>query len=132
MKRHCSVCNSVHHDKRFHKKKTRRNVDGFTSDGVFHPIRGSKGYDSASAGDSALTQAKTDWKSGRAYLDNHGNYHTRPLGQKDGHGPIASWNKAAKKAFKDSFGLHAAAHKNKGKRISVKKTGPGKWKVKHY
>ena len=41
---------------RFTKKKTRRNLDAFTSGGKIHPIRGSRGYDSA-IGDRKRTKA---------------------------------------------------------------------------
>lgn len=51
-----------------------------------------------------LNDAMRDWKSGRAYIDNGGNY--RLYGEKRGFdgrdGRIAPWNKAAKVAFADS------------------------------
>jgi len=52
--RHCSVCGSTRHDRRFHSPKARRarqrrrilpNLDAFYDPvGIIHPIRGSRGY----------------------------------------------------------------------------------------
>ncbi len=60
-----------------------------------------------------VQQAIADWKSGRAYLDNAGNYRLKPVDDEDrvtgNRGPIASWNKTAKAAFKDTSELSAAA-----------------------
>lgn len=55
-------------------------------------------------GDAAqVAQALTDWREGRAYIDARGNYRLK------GTGRIALWNKAAKRRFRSSEELHAAA-----------------------
>lgn len=46
MKRRCSVCRSLNHDRRDHRRPPRRNLDAYTDHrGVIRPIRGSVGYD---------------------------------------------------------------------------------------
>jgi hypothetical protein len=56
MARHCSVCRSTHHDRRFHhRRRNPDDVQGFEEGGVFHPIRGSKGYSRARAGEPLTT-----------------------------------------------------------------------------
>jgi len=59
------------------------------------------------------------WRTGRAYVDNGGNYRlyeldpTSPRGKKRGR--IAWWNKEAKQAFPEVFDLHHAAVREGGK-----------------
>ncbi len=45
-----------------------------------------------------LKQAFSDWNSGRAYLDNNGNYRVR--GSLSRSGKIAPWNLTVKRGFK--------------------------------
>ncbi len=54
-----------------------------------------------------VEQALIDWRADRAYIDGRGNYHIK----RDGHhsGPIAPWNKSAKKQFTTVTDLHRAA-----------------------
>lgn len=54
-----------------------------------------------------IEQAKRDWLSERAYVDGQGNYHIKTEGGVSG--PIAPWNKEAKRHFKDVMELHYAA-----------------------
>ena len=58
-----------------------------------------------------IAQASKDWLSGRAYIDNAGNYRIKAEGKAKG--TIAPWNKAAKKAFASVSDLHAHAHKGR-------------------
>lgn len=51
----------------------------------------------------AALEACQDWREGRAYIDNHGNYRYRKGGR------ITPWNKAAKCAFFDVEHLHKYA-----------------------
>jgi hypothetical protein len=54
-------------------------------------------------------QALRDWSTGRAYVDAKGNYHLK--GKTGTSGPIAPWNKAAKREFASVDKLHEAAQK---------------------
>lgn len=58
--------------------------------------------------DEVIDLVLDDWRSGRAYRDNNGNYHVRREGKPTG--PIASWNRAAKDRFSSVEALHTAAH----------------------
>lgn len=59
--------------------------------------------------DAAVLQALTDWRNGRAYIDGRGNYHVTTEGRRSG--PVAPWNRAAKRAYPDVQELHRAAFK---------------------
>lgn len=52
-----------------------------------------------------------DWGSGRAYLDNNGNYRLKAEGRSKG--PVAPWNRQAKMSFPSCDVLHwnAVTHK---------------------
>ncbi len=54
-----------------------------------------------------IKQALEDWRSGRAYIDNAGNYRIKAEGRPSG--PIAPWNKEAKATFESVQDLHKAA-----------------------
>lgn len=54
-----------------------------------------------------VAQALGDWRKGRAYIDGQGNYHVKRDGRSSG--PIAPWNKAAKRRFATVTDLHHAA-----------------------
>jgi hypothetical protein len=64
-----------------------------------------------------LGQAVEDWRSGRAYLDNAGNYRLRSQQAKRGAGPlkwtgsgkVAPWNRAVKAAFSGPDEFHRTA-----------------------
>jgi len=56
-----------------------------------------------------IVQAMKDWKSGKAYLDNNGNYRLKRDGA--GRGPISPWNKEVKRTFRTSVEFHQAAQK---------------------
>lgn len=59
-----------------------------------------------------LIEAYKAWTENRAYVDGAGNYHVRPESAtptRSQRGPIAPWNKAVKRAFKDSAEFHRAA-----------------------
>ena len=47
------------------------------------------------------------WVNNRAYIDGNGNYHMKGYNFS---GPIASWNKAVKRAFDDVSAFAKAAH----------------------
>ncbi|HEU4754917.1 MAG TPA: diguanylate cyclase, partial [Armatimonadota bacterium] len=68
----------------------------------------------------AVRQALADWAAGRAYVDGAGNYRLKrepnpgaPTHQS--RGPIAPWNKEAKRAFARPEDLHAAAMQAAGR-----------------
>ena len=54
-----------------------------------------------------VVQALADWRNNRAYIDGNGNYHVRREDRPSG--PIAPWNKAAKRRFATVTDLHHAA-----------------------
>lgn len=59
-----------------------------------------------------IRQAVEDWKSGRAYMGNDRNYRLRQrqIGWKwYGRGPVAPWNRAAKRLSPTTDALHALA-----------------------
>ena len=51
---------------------------------------------------------KADWLSGRAYMDNAGNFRLKRPGQS--RGPIAPWNIAAKRTFPSVAHFHDEIH----------------------
>lgn len=55
----------------------------------------------------AIARALSDWRMNRAYIDGRGNYHVKTEGRSSG--PIAPWNKAAKRAFPTVDDLHRAS-----------------------
>lgn len=69
---------------------------------------------SPTSDDDGIWQALRDWRSGQAYIDGDGNYRLRPVQVGDhkwqGSGPVAPWNRAAKRRFASCSELHAAAH----------------------
>lgn len=72
----------------------------------------------------AIQQAFNDWNSNRAYVDKGGNYRVRPEPATPTHkmsGPVASWNKEAKRRFPTSAELHAAAKASVGETPAGKK-----------
>ena len=64
----------------------------------------------ASLPSPGIQQAHADWLSGHAYIKN-GNYHVKTEGKSSG--PIAPWNKEAKKLYANSKALGEAAHAGK-------------------
>lgn len=51
-----------------------------------------------------------DWLSGRAYLDNAGNYRLRPDGRATGSSRhVAPWNKAIKRIYPENAAFHRTA-----------------------
>lgn len=80
-------------------------------------VRGANGriIDNVGSGETPshgqhVRQALHDWASSasKAYIDGKGNYHIKGAGKTSG--PIAPWNKAAKREFASVSDLHAAAH----------------------
>lgn len=58
--------------------------------------------------DEILKQAYNDWISGKAYIDNNGNYHIKNTGSSSG--AIASWNKIIKSKYKSVSEFHSDAN----------------------
>ena len=70
-------------------------------------IRGVILWEQRQAQGSELRQAFADWSAGRAYVDDRGTYHVKAPGRSSG--PVAPWNKVAKRAFPDVGAFHRAA-----------------------
>jgi len=62
---------------------------------------------------TGIAQAVRDWLTGKAYIDNQGNYHVKAEGSSSG--PVASWNKEAKARFKSPSELHQYATKDRAR-----------------
>lgn len=54
-----------------------------------------------------IEQALSDWRTARAYVDGRGNYHVKSWGRSSG--PIAPWNRTAKRVFRTVTDLHNAS-----------------------